>query len=216
MSTVTLYVRDADAKLIEQAKAKLGDSLSSVFMDCVRDRMDQLPWQSEEGRGKLKLTKTERVILANQYRLLEILAPDGESDYFAQRREIVEKGYAIHYSEIDQWFYEEMEPEASREILDILNMFRALTNAAGRKLSVGAKLRFEGFDGNEESSEFGYVIFLVETLKRFTEINANELNSHWPMLGRYRAMLAEWRECKEKYELTQAEIDRIAAAAEQN
>src|ERR1700722_14251477 len=159
MATVTLYVRDADAKLIEEAKAKLGDSLSSVFMDCVRDRVDQLPWQSEEG-GKLKLTKTERVILANQYRLLEILVPD-ESDYFAQRREIVEKGYPIHYSEIDQWFYDEMEPEASREILDILNMFRALTNAAARKLTVGAKLRFRGFDGNEESSEFAYVTFLV-------------------------------------------------------
>src|SRR5258706_16319109 len=40
MATVTLYVRDADAKLIEEAKAKLGDSLSSVFMDCVRDRVD--------------------------------------------------------------------------------------------------------------------------------------------------------------------------------
>src|SRR6266550_8148719 len=137
MATVTLYVRDVDAKLIEEAKAKLGDSLSSVFMDCVRDRVDQLPWQSEEGRGKLKLTKTERVILANQYRLLEVLVPD-EADYFAQRREIVEKGYAIHYSEIDQWFYEEMEPEASREILDILNMFRAISNAAHRKLSVSA------------------------------------------------------------------------------
>jgi uncharacterized protein YfbU (UPF0304 family) len=215
MATVTLYVRDADAKLIEEAKAKLGDSLSSVFMDCVRDRVDQLPWQSEEGRGKLKLTRAERVLLANQYRLLEVLVPD-ESEYFAQRREIVQQGYAIHYSEIDQWFYEEMSPEASREILDILNMFRALTNAASRKLSVGEKLGFEGFDGNEESSEFGYVTFLVETLKRFTEINANKLNSHWPMLGRYRAMLAEWRECKEKYELTQAEIDRIATAAEQN
>jgi len=215
MATVTLYVRDADAKLIEEAKAKLGDSLSSVFMDCVRDRVDQLPWQSEEGRGKLKLTKTERVILANQYRLLEVLVPD-EADYFAQRREIVEKGYAIHYSEIDQWFYEEMEPEASRDILDILNMFRAISNAAHRKLSVSAKLTFEGFDGNEESSEFGYVTFLVETLKRFTEINANQLNSHCPMLKRYRAMLAEWRECKVEYELTQAEVDRIAAAAERN
>lgn len=215
MATVTLYVREADAKLIEQAKAKLGDSLSSVFMDCVRDRVDQLPWQSEDGRGKLKLTKTERVILANQYRLLEALVPD-EADYFAQRRQIVEKGYAIHYSEIDQWFYDEMEPEASREVLDILNMFRALTKAARQNLSVGAKLNFEGFDGNEEAAEFGYVTFLIETLGRFTEIDINELNSHWPMLERYRAMLAEWRECKEKYELTQAEIDRIAAAAERN
>jgi uncharacterized protein YfbU (UPF0304 family) len=215
MATVTLYVRDADAKLLEKAKATLGDSLSSVFMDCVRDRVDQLPWQSEAGGGKLKLTKVERVILANQYRLLEVLVP-AEAAYFAQRREIVEKGYAIHYSEIDQWFYEEMEPEASREILDILNMFRALSDAADRKLSVGVNLRFGGFDGNDESSEFGYVTFLVERLQRFTEINTTELNSHWPMMGRYRAMLAEWRECKEKYELTQAEIDRIAAAAERN
>jgi hypothetical protein len=36
-----LYIKDADVPLIEQAKKKLGDSLSAVFVDCVRQRLDQ-------------------------------------------------------------------------------------------------------------------------------------------------------------------------------
>ena len=43
MSTTTLYVKDADLPLVEKAKQKLGDSLSAVFIDCIRKRLEELP-----------------------------------------------------------------------------------------------------------------------------------------------------------------------------
>ena len=93
-------------------------------------------------------------------------------------------------------------------------MFRSLSNARNRGLNVvGEKLTFIGFDGNDESEEFGYVTFLVETLKRYGELKESDLNSHWEALPRYRAMVSAWKEAGEKYELTQQGVDRIAAAA---
>src|SRR5579862_8619340 len=109
MPSVTLYIKGGDAATIEQAKEKLGDSLSSVFMDCVRERL-----------GRLKLSSAERVILANQFRILEILNPE-EREEFVQKREIVEKGYLAHYSELNRWFSPEMPSDESREVIDILN-----------------------------------------------------------------------------------------------
>jgi hypothetical protein len=43
MATTTLYVKDADLPLVEKAKQKLGDSLSAVFIDCIRKRLEELP-----------------------------------------------------------------------------------------------------------------------------------------------------------------------------
>jgi len=163
----------------------------------------------------MNLTKTERLILANQYRILEILVPV-EADDYRQKHDIVRQGYAGHYSQLDQWFYEEMSVERCSEIRQILDMFRALTNARTRGLEVsGDKLAFVGFDGNDEGEEFGYVTFLVETLHRWDELKTSDLNSHWPMLPRYRAMVSAWEASGEKFELTQQDIDRIAAAAEE-
>src|SRR5437867_498827 len=54
MPTITLYVKEADQKIIEKAKAKLGDSLSSVFADCVRERMDDVSHNRKE--HKITLT----------------------------------------------------------------------------------------------------------------------------------------------------------------
>lgn len=222
MATITLYVRDGDTKLVEEAKAKLGDSLSYLFMDCLRDRLEVLPLdpdneqpsEVEASAKRLSLSRQERLILANQYQILGLLDA-GDADDFAQMREIVQRGYAIHYSELDEWFYLEMEASRSREILDILNMFRALMNAKGRGLSVSEKLHFAGLDANEESPEYGYVKFLVETMRRFTEVDLEVLNSHWPLMPRYRAMLTAWRKGGEKYDLTQAGINSIAAARAQ-
>ncbi len=48
MPNTTLYVKEADLPLLEKAKTKLGDSLSSIFVDCLRQRMDHQP----PARGK--------------------------------------------------------------------------------------------------------------------------------------------------------------------
>jgi hypothetical protein len=60
MPTTTLYIKDSDLPLVEKAKKKLGDSLSSIFIDCLRQRVEQIP--APKG-------KTSRIVLevrANQ------------------------------------------------------------------------------------------------------------------------------------------------------
>ncbi len=39
MATVTLYVKESDLDLVSKAKNDLGDSLSAVFVDCIRSRL---------------------------------------------------------------------------------------------------------------------------------------------------------------------------------
>lgn len=48
MPNKTLYVKDADVPLFEQAQEQLGDSISSIFAEFLRDRMANLT--PEEGR----------------------------------------------------------------------------------------------------------------------------------------------------------------------
>jgi hypothetical protein len=48
MPNKTLYVKDADVPLFEQAQEQLGDSISSMFAEFLRDRVANLT--PEEGR----------------------------------------------------------------------------------------------------------------------------------------------------------------------
>ena len=53
---ITLYVKDSDLPVIEKAKKKLGESLSAVFTDCVRDRLEALKPVAPGGMKKIVLT----------------------------------------------------------------------------------------------------------------------------------------------------------------
>lgn len=89
------------------------------------------------------------------------------------------------------------------EVGNILTMWRVLTGGYDRlseedqkevlthtshRAREDGKLRFPGFDGNEESAHLSVAMFLVEKMNRFQELDARNLNSHWPMLDEYRRM----------------------------
>lgn len=52
------------------------------------------------------------------------------------------------------------------------------------------KVRFMGFDGNNESEHLGIAGFLIEQMGRFSRFQGRDLNSHCPSLGRYSKMLS--------------------------
>jgi hypothetical protein len=54
----------------------------------------------------MKLTRTERWILVNQYRILEALYPD-EAKWFAENREALSSGYELHYRGMIDFIYDE-------------------------------------------------------------------------------------------------------------
>jgi hypothetical protein len=48
MAKKNIYISDTDLPLIERAEKELGESLSSIFVDCVRKRLEQLEIKPEE------------------------------------------------------------------------------------------------------------------------------------------------------------------------
>jgi uncharacterized protein len=95
-------------------------------------------------------------------------------------------------------------PNDVRFVVDVLDMWSFIEEAY-EALSVkdkellkkeaepfGEHVRFMGFDGNYEASHIGISRFLTDKMNRFTRFKGRELNSHCPMIARYRAMLIEF------------------------
>ncbi len=173
----------------------------------------------------MDLTKKERLILSLQLRVLEKLYPEEEQDFAIQRRAL-EDGYALHYEWMTNQFSDELSVEQCREVLEILDMFRALTFSFARAEENNHELRnlrrqdikFRGFDGNNETAHMGYVQYFILDLKRFQELvgegGFDDFNSHQPMLDTYREMLGVWRQYENRFELSIEQIEKILRRAE--
>jgi uncharacterized protein YfbU (UPF0304 family) len=165
----------------------------------------------------VELTLNERVLLANQYRMLKALDPD-EAAHYELLCEILESGYVIEYSLISEHFVEEeYSRESCREVQDILDMHRMMMNtyrAMADKSGVDVDaLDFKGFDGNDEGREYGYADFLINKQGRWAEFKKDDLNTHSSMLEHYRRMLESWDKSADKMHLTKDDLVRILASA---
>lgn len=160
----------------------------------------------------MELSKPERWILSNQYRILEKLYPK-EAKNYSEERKAIERGYSLHYDSITQYIEEGLNKNQCDEVMDILDMYRILKSSVKKLKIRDIKIKFPGFDGNNEGEQLGYVRYLIEDLNRFIEIKkiseSPNLNSHHQTLELYRRMLDEWDKCKNKYDPTKEEIERI-------
>jgi len=170
-------------------------------------------------RGNMELTKKERLAFIYQLRILEALYPDEASD-FAQKRTALEDGYALHYGWLTESMSDDMSEAECREVLDILDMYRAITFGL-QKLDEGDALRehrlakFRGFDGNNEGQLMAYVRYFIVDLDRYDELKEGKLpsfNSHMPMLETYQAMLERWKAVENKFELSRGQIAAVLGA----
>jgi len=169
----------------------------------------------------MNLSREQRWMLANQYRILERLYPD-EAEYYAQAREVLERGYELNYDWIAPHILERTMSEVEcKEVLDILDMFSALERSYRQMAEKPAgveehDVQFHGFDGNHETDQLGYASFLIEKEGKWQELadHGDHLNSHAPFLDWYRRMLRVWQErpTKQRFELSSDEIRRIVAA----
>ena len=149
------------------------------------------------------LTQFERLILANQLRLLEYVDPQNKEGYREQRT-IVEHGYTLLYSDVFSGVYpEELPIEECRYIFDVLDMYRdlhhsykALSDKQGIKTT---DVKFKGFDGNNESARWGFTKFLHEQGKWTESLSHGAINSHSMVtMSLYPKMLAEYEQVKSK------------------
>lgn len=166
---------------------------------------------------KWNLSRIERLLLANQYRILELVSPRN-GDVYADLRRALEAGYELHYVEFMQEIADEEDIpslERCKEILDILQMFRVLKYSyRDLKDKTGideSRVQFAGFDGNYEMQEICYVRYVCrEGSGRFEELDSGDFfDSHCQMLSDYQAMLRRWEQVADKYRLTKEDIQWI-------
>lgn len=160
-----------------------------------------------------KLTKLERLILSNQYLILEKLDPEC-ADYYAEKRIAIEDGYELHYdacySNLSNTVLSEEECE---EVIDILSMYRAITYSVKPEYNIQHhNLKFRGFDLNDEyeGKLVSYARYFINTLGRFEELkygsSQGDFNSHSLKLSTYRKMLSKWESLGKDYQLTKDQI----------
>ena len=163
------------------------------------------------------LSAVERLLLINQFRLLELLAGK-ESEYYSKARSILEGGYTLLYGDIFEGISNEMSLPECNYVSDVLEMhqsmrdsFNDLTDKEDLSLT---DIGFRGFDGNNERKEQVFALFLKQNglWKNTTSApgTPEDLNSHFPTAARYREMLDKWLQLKdERHHMTAAQIKGI-------
>ena len=168
---------------------------------------------NKELKMDLQPTLEQRLILINQYKILEKLYPE-EAETYSQHREILEEGYTLHYNDLIQVISEDIPENLLREVLDILDMYRGLYFAvASREKSPEYKdkqIYFPGFDGNEEVKHLKYTLFFIFKLDRYDELKKinsyGSYNTHSNTLGQYRKMLSKWKSISNKMEISDDDL----------
>ena len=163
---------------------------------------------------------TERLILANQYRIMELIDPES-SDHYGRIQDALRSGYELEYANLVSGFLQgadAMTAEECREVFDILDTFRVLGRAYDAledKSDIDeGDIRFAGFDGNHEK-QYGYSHYLREQGKWDELMPHGAINSHHATMHRYRPMAEAWKQTSRdrRYgELTRDDIERIVAA----
>jgi uncharacterized protein YfbU (UPF0304 family) len=163
----------------------------------------------------MQLSLKERLMLANQFKILEALYPN-EAETYATYRTAVEDGYEAEYGRIEERFESRLSKEACKEVWDILDMYRALQSAYQQLDDKGdispQDVVFDGFDGNDkvENSLMGYARYIVDDLGRYDSLQRSaSMNSHILRLNHYRAMFKEWEDAGKSWYLTLERMKRI-------
>jgi uncharacterized protein YfbU (UPF0304 family) len=170
-----------------------------------------------KGKEPVKLTRTERWILSNQYRILESIRPQ-DGDHYRDARTALENGYELHYHEIAEHIYRDaltLSEEECTEVIDILSLFTALQdsyNALSDKSGIDTwKIKFRGFDGNNETKQMAYArYYCTSGGGRFAGLeHPEDFNSHAHSLDRYQQMLRRWKQGGEENPLSKEQIVEI-------
>lgn len=167
----------------------------------------------------MQLTNTERVMLANQYRILAKLNnEDEETGYYTKKAHIIEHGYEWYYDQILS-VHETVPTAISTETMDILMMFRQLDAYVAqlpgdqRATLDLDKLKFDGFDGNNDP-HYHFATFIIDKDDRFVERKGTYLNSHTSAsIGKYRRMLPVYNERRAVGHLTLDDLMAIQDVA---
>ncbi|MBB2977667.1 YfbU family protein [Paraburkholderia tropica] len=166
------------------------------------------------------MDEAQRLILANQYRILALLEPDCAADH-ELNAEAIENNYAPEIATLTGANRGgRLTAEQCDEVMRTLGMFthidvsmRKLSSAERGELESFHRKRFQGYDGNNEGEHLGYVRHLIEGRRQYVWIleTTPDLNSRMPTVDLYRDMYARYRHHPIGVPLSCAEIKAICA-----
>ena len=158
----------------------------------------------------MEIEKKDRLILINQYTILQFLDPDSRNSY-EEKVEILRDGYKIFYSDLDISLDDDMPEEKSEFVLSTLSVYRMIEYYKNKhqddaEICDHPLATFRGFDGNNESEYLGFTRFLINQQEKFEEQKKYEretdgFNSHIPMVSAYARMVNKWRALGCGYEI---------------
>jgi uncharacterized protein len=112
--------------------------------------------------------------------------------------------WALKMEFCDLFHNRECDPKMASEVIDILDMwgctemsYARLTEQEKAKVAeeaspFGNPVQFHGFDGNYEVEYYSITKCLVDDMNRFQFLKGRDINSHVPLVGRYREMLKHY------------------------
>lgn len=171
----------------------------------------------------MEITKKERILLINQYKILKALDTENTSKY-EELIEILENGFEILYGQIDEWISDDMPSSEGKLVLDILSIYRIIEfykqdNPDDLEVINHDYSTFLGFDGNNEAEYLSFTEFLIEHQGKFSEqlkykVKNDHFNSHFSMINKYKNMVAKWKEFQgeSSYSLSKEKILQILEA----
>lgn len=144
--------------------------------------------------AQLKLTDTERLILANQYQILGLLEED---DSYTEMADNLRSGHKWLYEQHATQIQDNLSDEDTKHVIAILGIYSDLRDSYKElvdKTGIDANLvNFPGFDGNNEAELLGFARSLSKS-GRFTEtLGKDARNSHMPTTDLYSRQIAEWK-----------------------
>lgn len=166
------------------------------------------------------MTKTERMILSNQYEILKHLDPSNAKTYDLAI-EALRDGYEASYDEHAPYIASDAEvlsTDECVEVMKIMSMYQHLKRSYDSlkdKADIKPhQVEFQGFDGNNETKHMGYARFLKKEDK-YGDLDGgrDRFNSHTESLPMYRRMLSVHKAVAKSGEnLTADEIKKILDA----
>lgn len=167
----------------------------------------------------MKYTEYQRQSLINQYELMMLLSDLKEGndtseisfDDIKVRLKALREGYTGFYDGEATSLSDEVSEETQKDVNKLLNMYKFIQSSISE--SNQTMPVFYGYDANEQSSHYSYMLFLLNDLNAYPDVKErlkDNLNTHgfdgdrdvW--LKRYKELTA-----KERFDNPGASIDYI-------
>jgi uncharacterized protein len=164
------------------------------------------------------MTKAVRLSLIYQMKILEKLYPE-EAEVLWQNRTALEEGFMLEYKSIFESLSDELSEGECRAVIDILDMYRALTfSLRGIEKSDDLQshhlAKFAGFDGINEGRLMNYAHTIVDS-DRYNELKKGKfppLDSHTQMLPTYQEMFKRWNQIGKSSKMSRDQIASVLSA----